>query len=101
MENGVKELKDLMNQISPTTVQANKILRLMSSSQFRQLLLQSTVRCSELDITEDSLKNIKPVLIGRYFVEHFSKVEESNKKVVGIKVTKDSNEIELILSEDR
>ena len=30
---------------------------------------------------------------------HFSRVEESNKKVVGIKVTKDSNEIELILSE--
>ena len=30
---------------------------------------------------------------------HFNKVEESNKKVVGIKVTKDSNEIELILSE--
>ena len=29
---------------------------------------------------------------------HFNKVEESNKKVVGIKVTKDTNEIELILS---
>ena len=30
---------------------------------------------------------------------HFSRVQQSNKKVVGIKITKDSNEIELILSE--
>jgi len=30
---------------------------------------------------------------------HFNKVEESNKKVVGIKVTRDSNEIELILKD--
>jgi len=30
---------------------------------------------------------------------HFSRAEELNKKIVGIKVTKDSNEIELIISE--
>jgi len=51
------------------------------------------------------LDNFEGECQGGFFVRnvdmknHFNRVEESNKKVVGIKVTKDSNEIELILSE--
>jgi len=74
MQNGVKELKDLIHKISPDTLQTNKILRLMSSTQFRKLLIKGTVRCSELDISDDSISNIKPIVIGRYFVEHFQQL---------------------------
>ena len=51
------------------------------------------------------LDNFEGECQGGFFVRnvdmknHFNKVEESNKKVVGIKVTKDSNEIELILKD--
>ena len=51
------------------------------------------------------LDNFEGECQGGFFVRnvdmknYFSRAEELNKKVVGIKVTKDSNEIELIISE--
>ena len=86
IKNGETQLKNLVEHININTVDTNKFLKILATKEARELLINVSLECAKLDISEESLNNINGDVIAQYINNNIKLLNTWNDKCDFLKI---------------